>query len=373
MRLLLHINSLAVGGAERVLLKLARHWHELGHDVMVVTQAPVEQDQLPVPAGVQRASTQTGGVSGHWLRALVRNAERSRRLRAVLQAWKPDRIISFLPTANVVALLAARGLGIPVIVGERMFPAFLALGWLQRCARDRQYPKAAVVVVQTEESASWYRQALALVNLVVIPNGISLPLDDQAPHIEPDDLLPSAACVVLTIGRMAEPKRPEDAVRAFAAAFADDPAWHLVLIGDGDKQSLVQVVIASTSLADRIHWIPRAGNVATWYQRAEMCVLVSGAEGFPNVLLEAMAMGCVPIAYDCSTGPREVIRDGINGFLVPVGDVSSLIERMRQLGTDDVLRGKLARSAKDVTDSHSDAAFYGRWDAVLTQVASAQR
>ncbi len=373
MRLLLHINSLAVGGAERVLLKLASNWHEQGHDVMVVTQTPVAEDQLPVPAGVQRASTQTGGVSGHWLRALVRNAERSRRLRAVLQEWKPDRIISFLPTANVVALLAARGLGIPVIVGERMFPAFLGLGWLQRFARDRQYPKAAVVVVQTEESASWYRQALALANLVVIPNGISLPLEDQKPIIEPDQQLPSAARVVLCIGRMAEPKRPEDAVRAFAAAFADDPAWHLVLIGDGDKQPYVKALIASTSLAGRIHWIPRAGNVATWYRRAQMCVSVSGAEGFPSVLLESMAMGCVPIAYDCSTGPREVIRDGINGFLVPVGDVSSLSERMRRLGTDDVLRERLARSAQDVIDSHSDAAFFSRWDVVLARAAIAQR
>ena len=365
MRLLLHINSLAVGGAERVLLKLASHWHGLGHEVMVVTQTPVEHDQLPVPAEIRRASTQTGGISGHWWRALVRNVQRSRRLRTVLREWRPDRIISFLPTANVVALLAARGLGIPVIVGERMFPAFLGLGWLQRYARDRHYPKAAAVVVQTKESATWYRRTLALSNLVVIANGISLPLDDQAPHIEPDSVLPSAAHVVLCIGRMAEPKRPEDAVQAFATAFADNPAWHLVLIGEGDKQSHVQAIIVSTQLADRVHWIPRAGNVATWYRRAQMCVSVSGAEGFPNVLLEAMAMGCVPIAYDCSTGPREVIRDGFNGFLVPVGDVFSLSLRMRKLGADDVLRAQLALVAQDVTDSHSDALFYSRWDAVL--------
>lgn len=80
MRLLLHINSLAVGGAERVLLKLASHWHGLGHEVMVVMQTPVEQDQLPVPAGIQRTSTRAGGISGRWLRALVRNVQRSQRL-----------------------------------------------------------------------------------------------------------------------------------------------------------------------------------------------------------------------------------------------------------------------------------------------------
>ena len=373
MRVLLHINSLAVGGAERVLLKLASHWHGLGHDVLVVTQVPVEQDQLPVPPGVLRISTQTGRVSRHWLVALMSNVQRARRLRAVLREWQPDCIVAFLPTANVVALLAARGLGIPVVVGERMFPAFLGLGWLQRYARDRQYPHAAAVVVQTEESATWYHRTLALANLVVIPNGISLPLADQAPHVEPDSVLASSARVVLCIGRMAEPKQPEDAVQAFATAFADNPEWHLVLIGDGDKQPHVQAMIASSQLAERIHWIARAGNVATWYRRAQICVSVSAAEGFPNVLLEAMAMGCVPVAYDCSTGPREVIRDGINGYLVPVGDIASLSLRMQKLGMDEALRAQLAHAAQAVTDSHSDAAFYSRWDAVLAQVASAQR
>jgi len=373
MRLLLYINSLAMGGAERVLLKLASHWQRTGHEVIVVTQTPLEQDQLPVPAGIRRASTHTGGISGHWLRALVKNAQRVQRLRALLEQWQPDCVVSFLPTANVVALLAARRAHIPVIVGERMYPAFLGLGGLQRFARDRHYPGAAAVVVQTEESAAWYRDTLALANLVVIPNGIALPLEDHEPCVEPDSVLPPAAQVVLCIGRLAEPKRPEDAVQAFGLAFADHPAWHLVLIGDGDKQANVKAAIESSQMTNRVHWIPRTGNLATWYRRARMCVSVSSAEGFPNVLLEAMAMGCVPLAYNCSTGPRELIRDGVNGYLVPVGDVRSLSRRMKAMGADEALVAQLGGRARDVINTHSDAAFFRRWDAELEKAAPGQR
>ncbi len=378
MRLLLHINSLAMGGAERVLLKLAVHWQRAGHEVMLVTQTPLEQDQLVVPNGILRVSTQTGGISGHWLHALLQNSRRVLRLRAVFGQWQPDCVVSFLPTANVVALLAAGRVAagrrrIPVIVGERMYPAFLGLGRLQRFARDRWYPAAAVVVVQTEESAVWYRDRLTLENLAVIPNGINLPLEDHEPCVEPDSLLPADAKVVLCIGRLAEPKRPEDAVQAFAAAFAEHPAWHLVLIGEGDKQSHVLAAIKSTGLTSRVHWVSRAGNVATWYRRARFSVSVSGAEGFPNVLLESMAMGCVPLAYDCSTGPRELIRDGVNGYLVPVGDVALLSERMKLVGADEVLTAQLAENAKDVINTHGDTAFFRRWDAVLTTAVLGQR
>ena len=369
MRVLLYINSLGMGGAERVLLRLAAHWQRAGHTVLVVTQTPVSEDQLTPPAGVERLSTHSAGISGHWLSAVAQNIRRVSRLRGLLRRWQPDCVVSFLPTANVVALLAAGPLRIPVIVGERMFPAFLGLGRLQGMARDRVYSRAARVIVQTDKAAAWYRAKLGLVNLTVIPNGIALPLEKVPPHVDPSTVLPAEARVVLYVGRLAEPKLPEDAVLAFADTFADEPKWHLVIIGDGDKRSHLEHTIHQQGLADRIHCISRCGDLAPWYRRAGMFVSVSRVEGFPNVLLEAMALGCVPLAYDCPSGPAELIQQGENGFLVPVGDRTSLSRRMQQLAADDTLRARLSVRAQAVSTTFSEAAMLARWDAVLAQSA----
>ncbi|MBM4204711.1 MAG: glycosyltransferase [Gammaproteobacteria bacterium] len=85
MKVLLHINSLAVGGAEQTVAKLAGHWVRCGHQVSVVTQTPVAMDRLPVPPGVQRESTETAGVSSGFFSAVLRNTRRLFRLRWVIR------------------------------------------------------------------------------------------------------------------------------------------------------------------------------------------------------------------------------------------------------------------------------------------------
>ena len=186
MRMLLYINSLAIGGAEHTVLKLAGHWVREGHDVTVLTQTPLAGDQLPVPAGVRRESTQTAGLSRNSLHALWCNLRRLIRLRAAIRRLQPDVVIGFLPTANVLALLATRGLGLPAVVAERAWPGFLGLPPVQEFVRNRLYRRARHVVVQTAAGAAWYQARLGLDNLAIVPNGIRLPLPSRPPSIAVD-------------------------------------------------------------------------------------------------------------------------------------------------------------------------------------------
>ncbi len=334
MKVLLHINSLAVGGAEVTVVKLAGHWVKQGHEVVILTQTTVESDRLQVPEGVLRLTTDTAGVSQSLFDGLSRNLRRLRRLRRMMRTLKPGMVIGFLPTANVQLLLAGIGLGIRTFVAERAYPEHLQLLPLQTIVRDVMYPRAAGVVVQTREGESWYQKRLSLRNTVVIPNGIALPIPQRLPPAPEDKVVPPDAKIILFIGRMAEPKCPEVAVEAFSDALADREEWHFVLIGSGDKQQLVSDAAGQGKLRRRVHVLPEAGNTAEWYERASIFVSVSRFEGFPNVLLEAMAHGVACVAWNCHPGPSEMIDDGVNGCLVPVNDVQAMSRTLRGLVED---------------------------------------
>ncbi|MCP5185820.1 MAG: glycosyltransferase [Pseudomonadales bacterium] len=370
MRLLLSINSLGAGGAERTVVKLAAHWLAQGHAVGVVTQASRSLDVLTLPVGVSRFTTDTGGISGHWLRAVVRNLRRVQRLRRVIRDFRPDGVVAFLPTANVVAVLACVGLSVPVIAAERMYPAHLGLGWLQRSVRDRAYARAAAVVVQTTRSAEWYRRTCLLSNVVVIPNGIALPLVVAEPAVEPSALIPGDRRLVLYVGRLVPEKQVDQALLAFVRALGNDERWTLAVLGDGPLVTGLRDMAGKALPPGRVVFVPRSGCMAAWYQRADVLLLTSRFEGFPNVLLEAMAHGCVPVAYDCDTGPAEIVRDGEDGELVPPNDVEALAGSLRRLSADADRLARMAAAATQVLERFGDARFFAAWDAVVLSASA---
>jgi glycosyltransferase involved in cell wall biosynthesis len=105
-------------------------------------------------------------------------------------------------------------------------------------------------------------------------------------------------------------------------------------------------------------------------QRADLFVLPSLIEGFPNALLEAMAEGKACISFDCEMGPRELITHGENGWLVPTGDTRSLAVALDMLMQDDALRSELGARAREVCDLYSTSEILGRWKALLARIAT---
>ena len=360
MRLLLSINSLSTGGAERVMAKLADHL-DTKHDVTVVTQVATGNDQYPTKA--KRLSLDAGSVSAHAWQALINNLTRWYRLRKVIQNIQPDCVITFMPTANILALLATLGSNRPVVVSERVHPPFNFLSpvrsWLQR----KLYPHASRVVVLAEDSAAWFRTNYNLQRLAVIPNSISLPLPCNESILDPDSLLPNRK-LVLAVGRLVDQKQHDIVLRAFAQT-AHEPDWHLVIVGEGPNEQALNELAADLGVANRFTLVPRVGNIQAWYERAEIYISASQYEGFPNALLEAMACQCAAVVFDCPTGPADIIQHGENGLLIPLNDVAQLQLALISLMQDSASKKRLANNARDVVNQFSDSRFFTSWEEAI--------
>jgi len=147
------------------------------------------------------------------------------------------------------------------------------------------------------------------------------------------------------------------------------PDWDLVILGEGTERERLQAQIDAAGLTDRISMPGRVGNMRQWYQACDIYVLSSRVEGLSNSLLEAMACGMPSVAFDCETGPREIIRPDIDGLLVtPVEDPHALAAALSGLMHDKQARKTLASRAVDVRDRFSMRRVLSLWQDVFNDI-----
>jgi glycosyltransferase involved in cell wall biosynthesis len=214
-------------------------------------------------------------------------------------------------------------------------------------------------VVQTEAVRQWARAWLPDRPIHVIPNAAPPASKDSKP------LLQSKAKRIVSVGRLSREKGHDQLIAAFSQIAAKYPAWRLTIYGDGAERANLDAQRDRLGLQHRIElpgWIRDPEEVL---RKAELFVLPSRYEGFPNALLEAMAAGLACISFACESGPAEIIQHEENGMLVPSEDVDGLASAMERLILDAELRRKLGNAARDVTQRFSLDRFFQQWDAVL--------
>jgi glycosyltransferase involved in cell wall biosynthesis len=196
--------------------------------------------------------------------------------------------------------------------------------------------------------------------LTVIPNAVRWPLESTEPVVEPPRR--NGRYRVLAVGRLHPHKGFDILIRAFQEIAAHFPEWDLIILGEGDSRADLQGQIDAAGLGERISMPGRVGNVADWYMQSDLYVLSSRVEGLSNTLLEAMASGLAPVAFDCETGPREIVRNGIDGVLVsPAGDSEALAAHLSDMMAHPEQREAYARRAVDVRDRFSTARIMALW------------
>ena len=348
---LLFIDSLKIGGAERVTLQWAEWLSEGGWSVTLLTSKSASHDFYPVPAGLRRV--QEPALPGLLNRALFWPLKLL-RLRKLLQREQPALLIGMTTLPSIKLALASIGLSSRLVLSERNYPPARPLAWRWRLLRRLAYPRAHLHLVQTQGIAQWLHQRGLARRTAVLANAIVWPIPRLAPWLNPERSVPPGQKVILAVGTKLHQKGFDRLVAAFARLQADFPDWSLVILGIDDapyrgvnQAARLRQLMGTES--SRLILPGNVGNVGDWYKASALFVLSSRFEGYPNVLLEAMASGLPCLAVDCPTGPSDLIDPGLNGWLVSEQVASTDMEQpLRQALEDTAARVAFASKAQAV-------------------------
>ena len=354
------IGSLNKGGSERVMCNLADYFVQQGHQVTLVTQYQRETE-YPLNPKVKRILSQITEeeMGSNRISNFIR---RFQKLRNIWKAEKPDAILVFIGKNNFMALLTAWGLHIPVVVSVRADPnQEYPNRWMHFMARHL-FKKAAGVILQTRECMEFFPKAVQRKS-VILHNPVNEVFFENPHEGEREH-------TIVTVGRIDENKNQALLLRAFALIAADYPDYQIILYGKGDQEENLKQLADNLEIADRVIFVGNVSDVAGKIKKAGVFVLTSNTEGMPNALIEAMVLGLPVIATDCPCGgPRDLIEDGVNGILTPVGDVDKMKENLQHILNDLQNALHMGQTARKSTAIYREKIVYREWMEYLLKIS----
>lgn len=380
------VSAWGMGGTIRAAMNMAGYLAENGWEVHILSgfRRREQASMGELPAGVdvralddQRAAAQPRGLGG-----LLRRALRS--VGSVLIHPTDARYAEFSLYSDVRLVRALRGRaghyvgtrpGFNLFAAQTALPGLVTVGLEQmnlgthrkplKKAFRRHYGKLGALAILTERDREAYARLLdgGAPRMVRIPNTVKA-IDGAL--ADPD------AKVLLAAGRLASQKGFDFLIPAYAPVAAAHPEWELRIFGRGKDKALLEGMIAEHGLEGKVKLLPASEDLPGEMAKASIYVLSSRYEGFPLVLVEAMAKGLAVVAYDCPTGPADIIDDHRNGLLVPPRDVEALSAAMLEMVEDDELRRRCAAAAVETARDYTMAAIGPRWEELLHELWDAR-
>lgn len=350
------ISNLNQGGAQRVVATLANAWIQNKTQVSIIILDSSQLRHYDLDPKINVVALSLALKTSSSLEALRSNIMRIIHLRSAINALSPDIIVSFVDRTNVITLFSTIGLKVPVIVSERTDPRYHKIGVGWGVLRRLIYRRAWGLVVQTKSVANWAQEILASKKIFVIENPLrDLPVQSEC----------STEKKILSVGRLSSEKGGKGLIEAFDKSKLVDQGWKLQFVGDGPMLDELKGLARKLKIQDSVFFVGRVLEPASYMKKADIFVLNSDYEGFPNALIEAMGMGMAVISSDCSSGPSDIITSGYNGLLFPVGDVNSLSEKMGILASSKEERLRLGKNASDVREVLRLDKVLAKWNSIV--------
>lgn len=354
--LFLVTHKMSGGGCERVIAQLLNRFSQQGIACTLITECDVPSfyvldkriRQIPLLASAGMRAGDVPKVYG--------------KLRSLVKTERPDLILAMPEKVNVWTVLCLRGTGVPVVVSERNDPRRHPENRIKRALRTLIYPFADGFVFQTQQAADCFSRKIRARG-VVLPN----PLDTSA---LPSPTIDHRKTTVVSAGRLHAQKNFPLLIAAFTAFYKTHPSWRLIVYGEGNERDTLERMI-STLPKDAVTLPGQVSELPTKIADCGVFVLTSDYEGMPNVLIEAMAMGCACVATDCPVGGcAALIRDGENGLLVPIGDEVGLTNALCKIADNATLAHTLGENAIKVRDTLDERIIVEKWRQYLDRIAA---
>lgn len=339
------------GGIQKVTLEKAGTLASIpGYNVWIITADNSGELRFPLPPKVHHLNLGINYYEDDWKSKwhvlkgiLIRRRKHKRALTLALNDIQPDIVIS-VGQSEKYLVPAIRGKWATVrefhyVRSYRKLIAHSFFDWLLALGGDivdsytlKQYDRI-VTLTHEDQKRNWSHWR----KVAVIPN--------------PVQIKPSRSSLesnkIIGVGRLVYQKGFCSLIRAFALVTKRFPKWTLDIFGNGPEREDLLTLIDALDLSEVVHLKGACSKIQEILPRYSVFTLSSKFEGFPLVLVEALSCGLPVVSYACPCGPKDIVRDGIDGFLVPEGDETLLAERICQLIEDDNLRRKMGAAAQE--------------------------
>lgn len=336
--------SLQMGGIERAMSTLANYFVTQGIEVFYVAMFPFECF-FRLDKRIKYFQPETSYPKGGNVFKLLDYYRRvfspcQGYLVRTLKEIKPDVVMSFGDWYPHLAMLALKG-RYPFYYANRSNP-LIRYSWgieLLRKLAYRLYPPVGIIAqtsLAKERKEKIFGRSLPKIQ--VIPNPARLVRHYDVPRKN----------YIIAVGRVLRSKGFGRVIDVFARLDASD--WRLILVGDGPAMNEMRAKVDALNLSDRVVFTGKSDNVDEWLAKAKIYLMASYREGFPNALCEAMAAGLACVSYDIVAGPRDIINDGVDGYLVADGNEDLMVEKAQYLiDQPDVLK-MMGKNAERIVD-----------------------
>ena len=349
-----------------MLLNKVRYFVEKeGWEVTVVTTDqhdrpsfyPFPEEVRMIDLGVNYSDDNGKPFHKKLLGFIKRRRLHEKRFKAVLEQIKPDVVDCFYPgECSFVPGLKDGSKKVMELHQSKLFhhqynrSGLMGLADKVRARMDEKLVRRfdRFVVLTREDKEMWGEMP----GIRVIPNAANFIADKYSDCTQKR---------VVAVGRLDYQKSFDRLILAWEKVHQVMPDWRLDIFGQGEWKDMLQGMIDERGLQDVVKLNGPTKNIGKEYAESSMIVMSSHYEGFPMVMIEAMACGLPAVCFDFKCGPRDIIREGENGIVVTDGDIEGLAEAMVRLMRDEELRKRMGEDAKGVVETFSEEKVMNKW------------
>ena len=353
MRIMFFIPRMGSGGAERVISILANEFAKAG-DTVQISQLIESESFYPLSDSIILKGTNISIRRSNKIISYLDQArfffKGIRLIKSEIRSFNPDVVICFMRQTCIMMWVARIfGCKVNLICSERNDPT--KQNKLVRFVMKRVFKAADLLVCQGKGVSDYFKN---VVKKVVIPNPV---VDRSYLYVSRENRRP----VVTSVGRLDKQKNFELLIESFVAAHNDCQDYSLEIYGEGPERPNLEHLINKLNASDYISLPGSVKNVIERIADSSLFVMSSNYEGFPNALAEAMSVGLPVISTDFFTGAaKEMIGDNC-GLTVPVGDLNSMTEAIKDCLLDPDKRESMGRNALRISDRYNKDKIVYMW------------